>query len=43
MRDELMAQYQPEPPSPEPREFLEQIVILWGAWSDALDRYQEGA
>jgi hypothetical protein len=42
IRDELMARYQPEPPSSEQREFLEQIVILWDAWGYALDRYQEG-
>ena len=43
MWDELMARYQPEPPSPEPRACLDQFVILWDAWSDALDRSQEGA
>jgi len=43
IRDELMARYQPGTPSPEQLEFLEQIVILWDAWSYALDRYQEGA
>jgi hypothetical protein len=43
IRDELMARYQPQNSSPEQREFLDQIVILWDAWSYALDRYQEGA
>ena len=43
IRDELLERYQPTSPSPEQREFLEQIVILWDAWSYALDRYQEGA
>jgi hypothetical protein len=43
MRDEILARYQPEPSSPGQREFLDQIVILWDAWSYALDRYQEGA
>jgi hypothetical protein len=42
IREELMARYQPERPSQEQREFLEQISILWDAWSYALDRYQEG-
>lgn len=42
-RDELMARYQPEPPFPEPRECGDQLVILWDAWSEALDRSQEGA
>jgi hypothetical protein len=41
--DELVARYQPESPSLEQLEFLEQIVILWDAWSYALDWYQEGA
>jgi hypothetical protein len=43
IREELMARYQPQNPSQEQREFLDQIVILWDAWSYALDRYQEGA
>jgi hypothetical protein len=43
IRDELIARYQPGHPSQEQREFLDQIVILWDAWSYALDRYQEGA
>jgi len=43
IREELMAQYQPQNPSQEQREFFEQIVILWDALSYALDRYQEGA
>jgi hypothetical protein len=43
IRDELIARAQPTPPSPDQREFLEQIVILWDAWTYALDRYQEGA
>jgi hypothetical protein len=43
IQEELMARYQPESPSPEQLAFLEQIVILWDAWSYALDRYQEGA
>jgi len=38
-----MARYQPEPPFPEPRECGDQLVILWDAWSEALDRSQEGA
>jgi hypothetical protein len=42
IRDELLARAQPTSPSPDQREFLEQIVILWDAWSYALDRYQEG-
>jgi hypothetical protein len=42
IRDEIIARSQPTPPSPDQREFLEQIVILWDAWSYALDRYQEG-
>jgi hypothetical protein len=42
IRDELVARYQPESPSPAQLAFLEQIVILWDAWSYALDRYQEG-
>ena len=40
--DELIARSQPETPSEYQRAFLEQIVILWDAWSFALDRYQEG-
>lgn len=43
IRDELIARYQPQNPSQEQIEFLDQIVILWDAWSYALDRYQEGA
>jgi len=43
IRDELIARYQPQNPSHEQIEFLDQIVILWDAWSYALDRYQEGA
>jgi hypothetical protein len=42
IRDELIARAQPTPPSPDQREFLEQLVILWDAWTYALDRYQEG-
>jgi hypothetical protein len=42
IREELLARYQPEPPSQEQLEFLEQIVILWDAWSYALDRHREG-
>ena len=43
IREELMARYQPQNPPQEQVEFLDQIVILWDAWSYALDRYQEGA
>jgi hypothetical protein len=43
IREELTARYQPQTPSQEQREFLDQIIILWDAWSYALDRYQEGA
>jgi hypothetical protein len=43
IREELIARYQPEHPSPEQLEFLDQIVILWDAWCYVLDRYQEGA
>jgi hypothetical protein len=42
IRDELIARAEPTPPSPDQRAFLDQIVILWDAWSYALDRYQEG-
>jgi hypothetical protein len=42
IRDELIARAEPTPPAPDQREFLDQIVILWDAWSYALDRYQEG-
>jgi hypothetical protein len=43
IRNALMTRYQPMGPSPEQLEFLEQIVILWDAWSYALDRQREGA
>jgi hypothetical protein len=43
IQQELIARYRPGTPSPEQLEFLEQIVILWDAWSYALDRSQEGA
>jgi hypothetical protein len=43
IRDEPIARYQPGQPSQEQREFLDQIVIVWDAWSYALDRYQEAA
>jgi len=43
IREELLARYQPGTPAPEQLEFLDQIVILWDAWSYALDRSQEGA
>jgi hypothetical protein len=43
IRDELLARAQPMDPSADQRAFLDQIVILWDAWSYALDRYQEGA
>jgi hypothetical protein len=42
IREALIARYQPVNPSQEQLEFLDQIVILWDAWSYALDRYQEG-
>jgi hypothetical protein len=42
IRDELLARSRPTSPSPDQRAFLDQIVILWDAWSYALDRYQEG-
>jgi hypothetical protein len=43
IRDELMERYQPVSASPDQLAFLEQIVILWDAWSYALDRQHEGA
>jgi hypothetical protein len=43
IQNALMTRYQPVSPSPEQLEFLEQIVILWDAWSYALDRQREGA
>jgi hypothetical protein len=43
IRDELSTRYQPKDPSQDQRDFLEQIAILWDAWSYALDRSQEGA
>jgi hypothetical protein len=43
IRDELIARYQPVSPSQAQLEFLDQIVILWDAWSYALDRQREGA
>jgi hypothetical protein len=43
IRNELIARSGPTPPSSDQREFLDQIVILWDAWTFALDRYQEGA
>jgi hypothetical protein len=43
IRDELIARAEPTPPSTDQREFLDQIVILWDAWTYALDRRQEGA
>jgi hypothetical protein len=43
IRDEMIARYQPMNPSQELRQFLDQIVILWDAWSYALDRQREGA
>jgi hypothetical protein len=43
IRDELLARALPPGPSAEPCAFLDQVVILRNAWSDALDRYQEGA
>ena len=43
IRDELIARAEPTPPSQDQREFLDQIVILWDAWTYALDRRQEGA
>jgi hypothetical protein len=39
IRDGLIARYQLGQPSQEERDFLDQIVILWAAWSYALDRY----
>jgi hypothetical protein len=43
IRAELLARAQPPGPSAEPRALLDQIIILRNAWSDAVDRYQEGA
>ena len=43
IRDALSTRYQPTDPSQDQLDFLEQIVILWDAWSYALDRSQEGA
>lgn len=43
IREEFMVRYKPASPSPEQPGFLDQIVILWDAWSYTLDRYQEGA
>jgi hypothetical protein len=43
IRNTLMTRYQPVSASPDQLEFLEQIVILWDAWSYALDRQREGA
>jgi hypothetical protein len=42
IRDELLARAEPTTPSADQHTFLDQIVILWDAWSYALDRYQEG-
>ncbi len=42
IRDEPMARAQPTPPSSDQHALLAQIVVLWDAWSDALDRYLEG-
>jgi hypothetical protein len=42
MRDELIARFQPMRPLQDQLDFLDQLVILWDAWSYALDRYQEG-
>jgi hypothetical protein len=43
IRDEILARSQPTNPSQDQRDFLDQIVILWDAWTYALDRYREGA
>jgi hypothetical protein len=43
IRDELIVRAEPTLPSQDQREFLDQIVILWDAWTYALDRRQEGA
>ena len=43
IRDALSTRFQPVDPSPDQLAFLEQIAILWDAWSYALDRSQEGA
>jgi hypothetical protein len=33
----LVARYQPQRPPAALRAFLDQVVIRWDAWSDALD------